>query len=175
MKTFLLFFMLFGSLQAFSQKKIQIEDLTTTIDSLTTLNTDLMTQLDSLTKLNSTLTTALDSTSRGLAFYYSTIKEKVLIQDFDPAALPDIIDSLRNSRDEKITGLETSSETLADSVAMLKTEVTSLKDSVATLENADTDRDKLVEELKQIKELLDSGIFTQEEYDNKKTAIMKKW
>lgn len=171
----MLFSFLFITLQAFSQKKEQIEDLTSTIDSLSAVNTGLMTQLDSLTKLNATLTSVLDSTSKGLAFYYTTIKEKVLTRDFDPAALPDIIDSLRNSRDEKITGLETSSETLADSVTVLKSEVTLLKDSVSTLENADADRDKLVEELKQIKELLDSGIFTQEEYDSKKAAIMEKW
>ena len=175
MKHLLIFSLLFISLQAFSQKKETIEKQAATIDTLTQLNGTLMAQLDSLTTINAELTSALDSTSAGLDLYYGTIKEKVLIEDFDPAALPEIIDSLINSRDEKISGLSTSSETLSDSLSTVSAELATLKGTLATLENAESDKEKLVAELKQLKELLDSGIFTQEEYDSKKADLVKKW
>lgn len=175
MKNFILFSLIFFSIQAFGQKKETIEQQAATIDTLTMQNLALTSQLDSLMTLSTTLSSALDSTSAGLALYYSTIKEKVLQHDFDPAALPDIIDSLRNSRDEKITGLSTESKSLADSVAALNLEITSLNATLDAIKNADADKEKLVAELKQLKELLDSGILTQSEYDEKKAKLMEKW
>lgn len=175
MKNLLLFCLLCLSLQVMGQKKAVIEDLSAINDSLTQQTVFLSAQLDSTLALNKTLGASLDSVTKSLDFYYNTIKEKVMTADFDPAALPDIIDSLRASRDEKISGLSTASELLADSVTMLKAEIVSLKEYVAALETAGADKAKLVAELKQLKELLDSGIFTEEEYEAKKAEIMKKW
>ncbi len=175
MKNLILFGLMLFSLQAISQKKAVIEEQEATIDTLTQQNTLLSAELDSIRALNDSLTTSLDAATKSLDFYYNTIKEKVLTHDFDPAALPEIIDSLRTSRDEKISGLSTASESLADSVTMLTTELATLKEAMAALENADADKEKLVAELKQLKELLDSGIFTEEEYEAKKAEIMAKW
>ena len=177
MKTFLLFFMLFISFQAFSQKKgkVTVEQQAATIDTLTMQNATLTSQLDSLMTLSASLSSALDSASAGLALYYSTIKEKVLIEDFDPAALPDIIDSLKNSRDEKITELSSESMSLMDSVTALNLEITSLNAALDDIKNADADKEKLIAELKQLKELLDSGILSQDEYNEKKAKLMEKW
>lgn len=175
MKTFLLFFMLFISFQAFGQKKVTIEQQTATIDTLTMQNATLTSQLDSLMTLNASLSSSLDSASAGLALYYSTIKEKVLIEDFDPAALPDIIDSLKTSRDEKITGLSNESKSLMDSISILNLEIEALNETLESIKNADADKEKLVAELKQLKELLDSGILSQDEYNEKKAKLMEKW
>lgn len=175
MKNLFLLGLLIISAQAFGQKKVEIEKQAATIDTLTQQNASLMAELDSLKSVSDSLSQALQTASEGLDLYYTTIKEKVLIHDFDPATLPEIIDSLKNSRDEKITSLSTTSASQTDSIIFLSTMVTSLQDSLASLEKADSNRDKLVAELKQLKELLDSGIFTQEEYDAKKAEIMSKW
>ncbi len=175
MKNLILFGLLFLSFQAFSQKKMQIEEQALAIDSLVLQNSGLMAQVDSLKSINASLASALDSTSKGLDLYYSTLKDKVLIEDFDPSALPEIIDSLKNARAEKLIGLTTTSASLSDSITVLTTEIDSLKETLTSIKNADDDKDKLVAELKQLKELLDSGIITQEEYDAKKEDIMKKW
>lgn len=37
------------------------------------------------------------------------------------------------------------------------------------------DKDKLVTELKQLKELLDAKIISQEEFDAKKAIVMERW
>jgi len=57
----------------------------------------------------------------------------------------------------------------------LEKENVTLKAKVASLEAADANKEKIVGELKQLKELLDTNIITQEEYDIRKNKLMAKW
>lgn len=175
MKNFILPALLLFSFHTFGQKKAEIEELSFAVDSLTKVSTTQAAQLDSLTKVVGQLSATLDSTSSGLATYYSVIKDKVLMHDFDPAQFSQIVDSLKASNSEKLTGLTNSSTALNDSITVLTAENKSLRDTIAKLETASLDKEKLIGELKQLKELLDAGILTQEEYDDKKSVLMAKW
>jgi 3-methyladenine DNA glycosylase AlkC len=103
------------------------------------------------------------------------IKEKVLMHDFDPAKMGHIIDSLKTARDATFSGLTATSTALSDSLTALNKENTSLKATISSLQAAQTDKEKIIAELKQLKELLDSKIITQEEYDIKKNKLLAKW
>ncbi len=166
------------AVQGFSQKKGKMDPKDVTIDSLTTVSTMLATQLDSTTKVASSLSMHLDSVSKDLTVYkglYTTIKEQVVMHDFNPADMGTIIDSLRAGRDETFSGLSATSKSMADSVAVLTKENAALKEMMTVLQAAEGDKEKLVAELKQLKELLDAKIITQAEFDEQKTKLMAKW
>lgn len=178
MKNVLILILLLSSLQAFSQKKGKVSEEQMAIDSLTKTTVMLTAQLDSTTKSGKMLSMQLDSVSKILVPYqsmYTAVKEKVLMHDFDPAKMGLIIDSLKTSRDATFSGLTATSATLTDSITTLQKENTSLKATIASLQAAEADKDKIVAELKQLKDLLDSKIITQEEYDIKKSKLMAKW
>jgi hypothetical protein len=178
MKIILACIIMLSSLQGFSQKKGKVDPKDVTIDSLTTVSTTLTTQLDSTTKVAASLSMDLDSVSKELGVYkglYTTIKEQVVKYDFDPAEMGAIIDSLKTSRDETFSGLSATSTAMADSVAVLQKENAALKEMMNVLQTADEDKQKLVAELKQLKELLDAKIITQTEFDEKKALLMSKW
>jgi len=136
-------------------------------------------KIDSLSKVNSTLSVQLDSVSKDQKLYYglyTTIKEKVILQDFDPAKMPQIIDSLRAGRDATFAGLTAASASLRDSLALLNQENKDLKAKLDSLTvGVGEDKSKLITELKQLKELLDAKIITQAEYDAKKKKVMDQW
>jgi hypothetical protein len=137
-------------------------------------------KIDSLTKVNGTLSVQLDSVSKDRKVYYglyTTIKEKVILHDFDPAKMPQIIDSLRAGKDATFAGLTAASESLRDSLSMLTKENSELKTKLDTLAvgSGGADKSKLVAELKDLKGLLDSKIITQAEFDAKKKNVMEKW
>lgn len=164
MKTYILVILLFATFQGFGQKskKQDPKDL----------------KIDSLSKANSALSVQLDSVSKDQKLYYglyTTIKEKVILQDFDPAQMPQIIDSLRAGRDATFAGLTAASESLRDSLAMLNKENSNLKAKLDSLTVSEGDKTELIAELKQLKELLDTKIITQAEYDAKKKVVMDKW
>lgn len=164
MKTYILVILLFAAFQGFGQKskKQDPKDL----------------KIDSLSKANSALSVQLDSVSKDQKLYYglyTTIKEKVILQDFDPAQMPQIIDSLRAGRDATFAGLTAASESLRDSLAMLNKENNNLKAKLDSLTVDEGDKTELIAELKQLKELLDTKIITQAEYDAKKKVVMDKW
>ena len=165
MKTFMLVIFLLAAFQGFSQKKKKPDPKDIKIDSLS--------------KVNSTLSVRLDSVSKDQKLYYglyTTIKEKVILQDFDPAKMPQIIDSLRAGRDATFAGLTAASASLRDSLAMLNQENKNLKAKLDSLTvGAGGDKSKLITELKQLKELLDAKIITQAEYDAKKKKVMDQW
>jgi len=145
---------------AFSQKKGKIDPKDMKIDSLTRVNTALTAQLDSV------------SADRDIYYsLYTVIKEKVIKYDFDPSKASELIDSLKTSRDSTIYGLTVN----ADSLSALKAENENLKATIASLSIAMADREKLVTELKQLKDLLDAKIITQEEFDAKKAIVMERW
>jgi hypothetical protein len=141
-------------------------------------------KIDSLTKSSAILNTQLDSTSKELGKYYpvyTALKEKVFKYNFDPAKTSFLIDSLRTTRDSTFTQL---SLTLKDSITVLKKENKKLRatlDSLglganpsAALAKQDAEKTKAIADLKQLKELLDSKIITQEEFDTKKKKLLEK-
>jgi hypothetical protein len=141
-------------------------------------------KIDSLTKSSAILNTQLDSTSKELEKYYpvyATLKEKVFKYNFDPAKTSFLIDSLRTTRDSTFTQL---SSTLKDSITVLKKENKKLRatldslglggDPSAALAKLDAEKTKAVADLKQLKELLDAKIITQEEFDTKKKKLLEK-
>ena len=165
MKTYILIIFMLAAFQGFSQKKKKPDPKDIKIDSLS--------------KVNSTLSVQLDSVSKDQKLYYglyTTIKEKVILQDFDPAKMPQIIDSLRAGRDATFAGLTAASESLRDSLALLNQENKNLKAKLDSLTvGVGEDKSKLITELKQLKELLDAKIITQAEYDAKKKKVMDQW
>ena len=178
MKIFLAVILILSTVEGYSQKKGKVDPKDVTIDSLTSVTTLLTTQLDSTTKSAASLSMELDSVSKDLTRYkgmYTTIKEQVVLHDFDPAEMGTIIDSLKAGRDATFSGLSASSKSMADSVALLTKENVALKEMMSVLQTAEGDKQKLVAELKQLKELLDANIITQAEFDEKKTLLMTKW
>jgi hypothetical protein len=167
MKTYILLILLLASFQGFSQKKKKPDPKDIKIDSLA--------------KVNNSLTVKLDSVSKDRKLYYglyTTIKDKVILRDFDPSKMPQIIDSLRAGRDATLAGLTAASKSLKDTLTILNDENKALKmklDSISVSAAKVADKAKLIEELKQLKELLDAKIITQAEYDTKKKTVMDKW
>ena len=150
------------SAQAQSKKEIEA-DLTkclTTKDSLQTVLTGLSTSYDSISKV----CVAYDT-------MYNAIKEKVLLDDFDPANMSDIIDSLRTGREEAFSEITTS---LNDSISILVEENTQLKETIESMKGEGDEDAEAMNDLKQLKELLDEEIITQEEFDAKKAVLLEK-
>ncbi len=178
MKHIFLCLLLLMTQQAFSQKKGKVDPKDAAIDSLTQVTTLLTAQLDSTTKSGKMLSMQLDSISKKLATFqgmYNVIKEKVVLHDFDPAKADLLIDSLKNSREVVSTGLTSNNAALTDSVNALVKENKALKENIANLQAEDANKEKLVAELKQLKELLDAKIITQVEFDEQKAKLMAKW
>lgn len=136
-------------------------------------------KIDSLTNANTALTLQLDSISKKFDKYfvvYSTVKEKVFKYDFDPAKTGLLIDSLKTTRDSTFTGLTAETTSLEDSLAVLKTENASLLAKIESLsEQKEVDISKMASDLKQLKELLDAGILSQEDFDKQKNAVLEKY
>ena len=178
MKIFLAVILILSTVEGNSQKKGKVDPKDVTIDSLTSVTTLLTTQLDSTTKSAASLSMELDSVSKDLTRFkemYTIIKEQVVLRDFDPAEMGTIIDSLKAGRDATFSGLSASSKSMADSVALLTKENVALKEMMTILQEEEGNKEKLVAELKQLKELLDANIITQAEFDEKKTLLMAKW
>jgi len=178
MKILLAFILVLSSLHGYGQKKGKVDPKDVTIDSLTNVTVVLSSKLDSTSKASSALSMNLDSISKDLVRYqgmYTTIKEKVVKYDFDPADMGVIIDSLKTSRDAAFSGLTATSTAMADSVSVLTKENAALKEMMTILQADAGNKEKLVAELKQLKELLDSKIITQAEFDDKKSKLMAKW
>ena len=87
MKNFILILFLLLAIPGFTQKKKQIEAKDAQIDTLTKANAALLAEVDSIS--------ADHKVYYGL---YTTIKEKVLMEDFDPARFPEIVDSISCSQ-----------------------------------------------------------------------------
>lgn len=99
MKTKIIIIFLLSTYSVFGQSKKELEqaqkDAQTKIDTLTKSNTALI-------STNESLSAKSDSLSKELEKYvglYTVIKDKVVKQDFDPAKMATIIDSLKAGRD----------------------------------------------------------------------------
>jgi len=167
MKISILIIFLLVAFQGFSQKKKKADPKDAKIDSLS--------------KANGALTVKLDSVSKNQKVYYglyTTIKDKVLMHDFNPANLSQIIDSIRVSRDSTTSLLAAPVASLKDTVSMLRKENIKLKanlDSLSVAAGGPVDKSKLIAELKELKGLLDAKIITQAEFDAKKKKLMDQW
>lgn len=138
-----------------------------TRDSIQEVFTGLSADYESLVKEN-------DSINGAYTVYdtmYNVLKEKVFNYYFDPADMSALIDSLISSRESAFSGL---SNSLNDSISVLKTENSELKAAIETLKTEDADKTDVVGDLKQLKELLDSNIITQQEFDDKKVKLLEK-
>ncbi len=171
MKTFInILFVLLVSVQSFGQKKGKVDP-----EQL---------QIDSLTQVTGALTLQLDSVSAELSKYlgvYSTLTEKVFGYNFDPAQTSYLIDSLRTTRDSTFTS---ASSILQDSLSLMKEMNQTLQatldslglgpDPAASLAKQEQEKASAINDLKDLKELLDSGILTQSEFDTKKQKLLEK-
>ncbi|MBE0639681.1 MAG: SHOCT domain-containing protein [Bacteroidales bacterium] len=161
MKKLMIFLlMLVFVVPAFSQKKGKVDPEKVTIDSLTNVNQLLSGQLDSIT--------AERETYFGV---YSAVKDKVIKYDFNPENASDVLDSLAKSMDATALLLSSTKDSLT-AIQLTYKEISAKLDN---LNAADSDKAKLVEELKQLKELLDAKIITQDDFDKKKNLLMEKW
>lgn len=171
MKNYLLLLLLLIATQAFAQKKGKVDPKAVQIDSLMKASVAFSAQADSLLIVS-------DSLSKYREKYiglYTTIKDKVLKRDFDPAKMSQIIDSLAAGRDSTYSVLSTSSTALMDSLNTLKQENAQMKTMLGSMTEEEAAKNKLVNELRLLKELLDANILTQTEFDSRKAAVLKKW
>ncbi|MDZ4844403.1 MAG: hypothetical protein SH857_02515 [Chitinophagales bacterium] len=135
-------------------------------------------QMDSLTKVTNLLTAKFNTVNAELEKYrgvYTVLKEKVLKRDFDPEKFAQIVDSLAAGRDSTQIGLVAAAASMKDSLVVFKKEITELKAKVDAANTEDIAKLKLANELKALKEMLDSKILTQTESDSKKALVLQKW
>ncbi len=135
-------------------------------------------QLDSLIKVTNLLTAKFNTVHAELEKYrgvYIVLKEKVLKRDFEPEQFSLIVDSLIANRDSTQFGFAAVTASFKDSLAVLQKEIGTLKVMVDAANAEDAAKLKLVNELKLLKDLLDSKIITQTEFDIKKTLVLQKW
>ena len=182
----LLSILMLTATSSFSQKKseleVQVAQQTTEIDSL---NSEL-----------NTLNAQVDSTSKELTAFqgmHDAIAQKVLNYDFDPSRMDFLIDSLRSSRDSTFSA---TTELWQDSVNVLIEQIRLLStlpiDSAAIDENTDLDaitsgaaaaeaastepsKDEMMKELEMLKDLLDQGILTEDEFSERKKKVIANW
>jgi hypothetical protein len=157
----IILFVLLVASQAASAKKDKKDSRDATIDSLTITNKNLSAKADSLS-------TELDKV-------YLVVKERIVKRDFDKSKIPQAIDSIAMQVDSVLKGFRSSSTTLMDSLTILKKENVKLKATIDGIVSDETGKNRIVAELRTLKELLDAKILTQSEFDVKKTKILEKW
>jgi hypothetical protein len=115
-----------------------------------------------------------DSVSKTCLVYdtmYNVIRERIFKYAYKPSNMPALLDSLAASRNSAFTFLST---TMSDSITVLNKKNADLKAVIETLSTQEDQSAKVVSDLKQLKELLDSGIITQTEFDAKKAILLEK-
>jgi len=132
-------------------------------------------KIDSLNRANDSLRLKCDSVTLELNKVYIIFKDKIVKKGFDEKRLPEVIDSLIVIRDSSVSGFRNSSATLMDSIASLKKQNMQLKATLSGITAEEAANNRVVNELKQLKDLLDAKILTQSEFDTKKVAVMNKW
>jgi hypothetical protein len=116
---------------------------------------------------------------------YEVVKEKVVKNDFNPAEMANIIDSLKINTNSNTSSLIKSNTSLKYSLYLmiinlnqLQLEFDNLKDSIEQNEIIYTQEDVIkanaIGNLKQLKELFDSGILNDEEFLILKKKYVKK-
>jgi hypothetical protein len=105
---------------------------------------------------------------------YNAIKEKVFLDDFDPANMSELIDSLQTEAFSGTIVLNDSITVLNDSLTVLQVDNAELIAKIESMTTGTGDEAEIVDSLKQLKELLDADILTQEEFDAKKAVLIEK-
>lgn len=163
--------MILGLTIAQGQSKKDLEqDYATCISARDSLQQE----LTGLSATHESLIQVYDSIQKVCTVYdtmYNVLKTKVVHYDFDPANTAALIDSLSVVSESAFSGMSTS---LNDSIAALNKENADLKASIEILKTETADKTDVVNDLKQLKELLDTGIITQEEFDSKKAKLLEK-
>ena len=146
---------LFVSMQGFGQRKGKVDPKDLQIDSLTQVSVAQNQQMDSLT-----------AELEKYLGVYTTLSEKVFQYNFDPEKTSFLIDSLRTTRDSTFTS---ASAILQDSLSLLKNKNMALQvtldslglgsDPIAALAIQEQEKATAISDLKDLKELLDSGII----------------
>ena len=151
----------------------------------------LQSQLDSLTMANAKLSQDQRSAQRELDRYetmYLTAREKLGVQDFAPEDIGILLDSVQLEHEKTLSEIEENIFDLRASVNQLE-EANELLESHAADDEAEIERlnerierlskpnpavitDEQVDALKKLKDLMDSGILTQEEFDSRKSRIL---
>ena len=132
---------------------------------------------DSIQNLLTGLSVSYDSINKVCIAYdtmYNAIKEKVFLDDFDPADMSELIDSLQTESFSGTTVLNDSITVLNDSIIVLQVENTELEAKIESMAAGTDSETEIVDSLKQLKDLLDANILTQEEFDAKKAVLIEK-
>ena len=132
---------------------------------------------DSIQNLLTGLSVSYDSINKVCIAYdtmYNAIKEKVFLDDFDPANMSELIDSLQTEAFSGTTVLNDSITVLNDSITVLQVENTELIAKIESMTADTRSETEIVNSLKQLKDLLDANILTQEEFDAKKAVLIEK-
>lgn len=171
-KLILLFVLVFSAV-SFTQAQSK-KELTQDLATCTAARDDLQKELSEITAKHDSLVQVYDSINEAYIIYhkmYKVIKEKIFYYAFDPTDMPALLDSLKTSRESAFSGLQTS---LSDSIFILNKENAELKIANAILKADCVKRSKVVDDLQQLKELLDQGVITQQEFEAKKAALLEK-
>ena len=88
--------------------------------------------------------------------------------------MSELIDSLQTEAFSGITVLNDSITVLNDSITVLQVENTELIAKIESMTAGTGGETEIVNSLKQLKELLDANILTQEEFDAKKAVLIEK-
>jgi hypothetical protein len=162
----------------FAQSKKDLEmdyaKCTAARDSIQKLHTGLSANYDSLNIAYESLNKTYDSINKTYLAYdsmYRVIKEKVILHDFDPEKAVTLLDSLKADRNETLSGI---TKVYSDSIAVLKEDIGKLQATNDSLALQITENAGVVNKLKQLKELLDAQIITQEEFDTRKATLLEK-
>lgn len=158
-----------------------------------------MTQGQSKAELENELNEAnatIDSISLRLAnleVMYSFVKDSIVKNDFDPTKIGMVADSLNSIPDSAISLITAENIILIDSLSTLSAQneaqnqtidncviwINAIANEPMTREEIekglDDNHKEILSQLGQLKELLDDGILTQQEFDAKKKMLMDKW
>jgi hypothetical protein len=125
--------------------------------------TSCTTEKDSIQNALIDLSAMHDSLNTSYTIMYDAISEKVFKGDFNPAQMPELIDSLQANNSFMSAALNDS----ISSLSQKNTELNKMLDKNGEF-NVQT-----LNSLKQLKELLDSGIINQEDFDKKKEVLLE--
>lgn len=157
--------------QVYGQKKAKVDPKDGVIDSLTTTIQGLEAEMGELRDM-------LESTQQEVMQYEKArevLKTKVVKYDFPPAAMPMILDTMMTNRTKTVQALHKQIGELKDEILILQADNSRFQQAMESMKEANADPDRIAGELRQLKNLLDMGILTQEEFDQKKAKLLAKW
>lgn len=156
---------------AHGQKRGKVDPKDVTIDSLVQVNEGLQALLDSI----ATETVRLGQEVSRYQEVYKIVRDKVVKREFKPSELGVLLDVYMSDEAEKLKQAQRAANENKTRVEILETDNVRLQQALEAAQGAANDKDQIITELKQLKELLDAKIITQAEYDAKKVKLLEKW